>query len=237
MKRLLLARCSSPCALPATAGEFPSLGSLGQDQFRSLSEDLGAAFSYKGVTPATPLGPTGFDIGLEVSATDIQQFRSLPPRGQQRARLHRRARSSTSTRACRRHRHRRLRRRGLDRRERDGVRPRRALCGARRRRRDAGGRAARFRARAPPTWAASRSRRWPATSWSPRSSRSHAVHRRGRGAHDSPKPRASASRRRSSRKSRVFAGLNVNFAMLNLAVEAEKMGSNTTLSAKAGWRF
>jgi hypothetical protein len=38
-------------------------------------------------------------------------------------------------------------------------------------------------------------------------------------------------------KSRVLAGFNVNFAILNLAFEAEKLGGNTTLSAKAGWRF
>jgi hypothetical protein len=29
----------------------------------------------------------------------------------------------------------------------------------------------------------------------------------------------------------------VNFAVINLAIEAEKLGDNTTLSAKAGWRF
>jgi hypothetical protein len=38
-------------------------------------------------------------------------------------------------------------------------------------------------------------------------------------------------------KSRVFTGVNANFGVLNVAVEAEKMGDNTSLSAKLGWRF
>ncbi len=38
-------------------------------------------------------------------------------------------------------------------------------------------------------------------------------------------------------KGRVFAGLNVNMIGANFAIEAEKMGDNTSLSAKLGWRF
>ena len=38
-------------------------------------------------------------------------------------------------------------------------------------------------------------------------------------------------------KSRVFIGMNVNFLLANIALEAEKMGDNTSLSAKAGFRF
>jgi hypothetical protein len=59
-------------ALPANAGDLNQLGNLSQEQFRKLSEDLGAALSYKGVTPATPLGLAGFDLGIEVSATDLK---------------------------------------------------------------------------------------------------------------------------------------------------------------------
>lgn len=44
-----------------------------QSNFRLISEDFGAAFSYKPVTPAAALGITGFDVGLEVSATDISK--------------------------------------------------------------------------------------------------------------------------------------------------------------------
>lgn len=59
-------------ALPIHAGDFSALGVLAQDEFRGLSKDLGAAFSYKGVAPATALGPLGFDIGIEVTETRIE---------------------------------------------------------------------------------------------------------------------------------------------------------------------
>jgi hypothetical protein len=36
---------------------------------------------------------------------------------------------------------------------------------------------------------------------------------------------------------RVFAGVNLNFALLNLAFEADKTGENTSVGMKAGWRF
>jgi hypothetical protein len=36
---------------------------------------------------------------------------------------------------------------------------------------------------------------------------------------------------------RVFGGLNMNLVAVNLAIEAEKMGGNVSLSAKLGWRF
>lgn len=58
--------------LPAAAQDFSGLGSLAQGEFRRLAEDLGAAFSYKGVTPATPLGLAGFDVGVEVTSTRME---------------------------------------------------------------------------------------------------------------------------------------------------------------------
>ncbi len=58
--------------LAAQAGDLNGFANLTQDQFHKLSEDLGATLSYKGVTPATPLGLVGFDLGLEVSATDVK---------------------------------------------------------------------------------------------------------------------------------------------------------------------
>lgn len=51
------------------ANDIDQINLLIQQEFRLLSEDLTAAASYKGVIPAKPLGITGFDIGLEVSAT------------------------------------------------------------------------------------------------------------------------------------------------------------------------
>lgn len=56
----------------AQAADFTSLGSLAQSEFRNLSKDLGAAISYKGVTPATALGVVGFDVGVEVTDTKME---------------------------------------------------------------------------------------------------------------------------------------------------------------------
>jgi hypothetical protein len=71
MKRLLCSLLAG-IALPVAAADFSSIGSLAQGEFRKVSEDMGAAFSYKGVTPATPLGLTGFDVGIEVTSTQIE---------------------------------------------------------------------------------------------------------------------------------------------------------------------
>lgn len=59
-------------ALPVQAADFPSIGTLAQDEFHRISQDLGAAFSYKGVTPATSLGIAGFDVGVEVTETKME---------------------------------------------------------------------------------------------------------------------------------------------------------------------
>jgi len=67
---LLLA---SPLAL---AADIDSLNSLSQSQFRSFSKDMGAALSYKAVAPAEPLGVTGFDIGVEVSTTTLDNSKA-----------------------------------------------------------------------------------------------------------------------------------------------------------------
>lgn len=60
-------------AQPALAGDLSALGNLSQSEFRTVSEDLGAAFSYKPLSPTLALGITGFDIGLEVTGTDISR--------------------------------------------------------------------------------------------------------------------------------------------------------------------
>lgn len=58
---------------PAFAADnIDQINQLIQTDFRKLSEDLGAALSYKAVIPAKPLGITGFDIGVEASATKLQ---------------------------------------------------------------------------------------------------------------------------------------------------------------------
>lgn len=72
MKKLLPLLFAATCFTPAAfAADISTLNLLSQTEFRDLSEDLGAALSYKSVMPAEPLGVTGFDLGLEVTGTDI----------------------------------------------------------------------------------------------------------------------------------------------------------------------
>ncbi len=61
-------------ALPAAADDLDNLQSLTQGQFRRLSEDFGAAMSFKPLLPAEPLGVTGFDIGFAVSGTRLRSL-------------------------------------------------------------------------------------------------------------------------------------------------------------------
>jgi hypothetical protein len=74
MKRTLVSLAILLTAIPPAfaADNIDQINQLLQADFRKLSEDLGAALSYKGVTPAKPLGITGFDIGLEATATKLQ---------------------------------------------------------------------------------------------------------------------------------------------------------------------
>ncbi|MEX0961033.1 MAG: hypothetical protein WDZ63_17285 [Burkholderiales bacterium] len=65
------------CAGPALADDIDQLQNASQAEFRLLSEDLGAALSYKPLSPAEPLGITGFDIGLAVTATDLEHSNVL----------------------------------------------------------------------------------------------------------------------------------------------------------------
>jgi opacity protein-like surface antigen len=71
MKKILAAAAAA-FVLPSYAGDFTNLGALSQQEFHLVSEDLGAAFSYKGVTPARRLGPIGFDVGVEVTQTRLE---------------------------------------------------------------------------------------------------------------------------------------------------------------------
>jgi hypothetical protein len=61
-------------AQPSFAANIALQGTgLNQADFRALSEDLGSALSYKAVTPTAPLGVIGFDLGLEVTSTKMDQ--------------------------------------------------------------------------------------------------------------------------------------------------------------------
>jgi hypothetical protein len=58
--------------LPAQASNL-NLGALtSQSQFQLLSEDLGAALSYKPLQPSEPLGLFGFDIGVAATDTKLE---------------------------------------------------------------------------------------------------------------------------------------------------------------------
>ena len=72
MRARLAAIAWAACANAALAADFTSLGALAQDEFQRLSQDLGAAIAYRGVTPATPLGITGFDVGVAVTDTRME---------------------------------------------------------------------------------------------------------------------------------------------------------------------
>jgi len=74
MRRLMAAGVMVAVAGVAQAGDdITGLDNFtAQAQFKRLSEDLGAALSYKAVSPAEPLGITGFDVGIEVSDTTLE---------------------------------------------------------------------------------------------------------------------------------------------------------------------
>lgn len=73
MKIKLALACVLGCfTQPVLAANIDNLGALGQANFKLFSEDLGAALGYKAVTPPTPLGLTGFDVGLEVTSTEMK---------------------------------------------------------------------------------------------------------------------------------------------------------------------
>jgi len=49
---------------------------ISQGDFKNLSKEAGAAISFKNTAPAEPLGITGFDAGVEVSAVNIKSNNS-----------------------------------------------------------------------------------------------------------------------------------------------------------------
>ncbi len=72
IKRLGAVIAMSALPVLASAGNnFNSLSLLTQSQFSTLAENLSAATSYKALAPAESLGAIGFDIGLSLSGTEI----------------------------------------------------------------------------------------------------------------------------------------------------------------------
>lgn len=223
-------------AAPAVfAGDLNNIGSLGQESFLKLSKDLGAITSYKGVTPATPLGVVGFDIGVELTATNIENSSIFRQAG---------GSSSSSVLVPKLHIHKGLPF-GFD----IGAFISKvsdaniSLIGAEAR------------------WALiDDGIATPAVGL-----RIAGTKETGVGQIDlstlsadivlskkltfvtpfigagrvqvKSKPNVGGLREEKFNQSRIFAGLNANFAVVNVAVEAEKQGDATSLSAKAGWRF
>jgi hypothetical protein len=56
-------------ALAADLDRLQNLGS--QADFRNLTGDLGAALIHRSISPATPLGITGFDVGVDASVARL----------------------------------------------------------------------------------------------------------------------------------------------------------------------
>ncbi len=78
MKKLLPLAALGFLAQPAlAANNITTLTGVSQAQFRNLAEDLGSALSYKAVSPAAPLGITGFDMGIEVTQTHMAKSSQL----------------------------------------------------------------------------------------------------------------------------------------------------------------
>lgn len=64
--------CGVLAASPAWAQKIDRLQTVNQGEFRLLSEDLGAALSFHAQIPTEALGITGFDLGAGLTATKMQ---------------------------------------------------------------------------------------------------------------------------------------------------------------------
>lgn len=72
MNKKLALLCVLGCfTQPVWAAKIDAMGSLSQSEFKLFSEDMGAALSYKSATPAAPLGITGFEFGVGVTSTKM----------------------------------------------------------------------------------------------------------------------------------------------------------------------
>ncbi len=70
--RSLMSATALSTALAANAADINTLQLLTQTEFRGLSEDLGAALSFKPLIPAESMGITGFDVGIAVTGTRLR---------------------------------------------------------------------------------------------------------------------------------------------------------------------
>jgi len=238
MKNIIRRSVAALCVIAAPAvfaGDLNNIGSLGQESFLKLSKDLGAIISYKGVTPATPLGVVGFDIGVELTATNIENNSIFRQAG---------GSSSSSVLVPKLHIHKGLpfgfdigafiskvsdanisligaeaRWAILD----DGIAtPALGL-------RIAGTKETGVGQIDLSTLSADIVLSKKLTLVTPFIGAGRVQVK--------SKPNVGGLKEEKFSQSRIFAGLNVNLAVVNVAVEAEKQGDATSLSAKAGWRF
>lgn len=73
MKRILacLIGLMSYSHIASAATDIENIALLGQPAFKSLSEDVGSAISYRASSPAEHLGITGFDIGVDINVINV----------------------------------------------------------------------------------------------------------------------------------------------------------------------
>jgi hypothetical protein len=60
-------------ALPAAASDVSFNRTYTQQNFRDFSEEIGAVLLYRSIGPAVSLGITGFNLGVELMASDINE--------------------------------------------------------------------------------------------------------------------------------------------------------------------
>lgn len=73
MKRAWWVIVLAGLAAPVWADDLSNISALNQSQFRALSQDLAGALSYKALAPARSHGVTGFDVGVSLGVSQMEQ--------------------------------------------------------------------------------------------------------------------------------------------------------------------
>jgi len=76
IKKNLALLCVLGCFVQPSFAAKINIANFGsvQSDFKSFSEDMGSALSYKAIAPAESLGITGFDLGVEFSSTETKSL-------------------------------------------------------------------------------------------------------------------------------------------------------------------
>ncbi len=72
MKKWALGLALGLAASSASAETLDQIQDLGQATFKAFSKDLAGAIGYKAISPAEPLGIIGFDVGVQLTATNME---------------------------------------------------------------------------------------------------------------------------------------------------------------------